>query len=120
MGIREKLPNELDTSEERIGRIITKLGYTRKRLQKSPTERNSDQVINQRDSYCEAIDNIPNSGILFLDETGFNLHTSYNYGYSPEGTPAIMCTPGNRGRNLSLIVTISLGGVVPASMFVQV
>jgi transposase len=86
--------------------------WTRKRLQKIPVERNSDRVVDLRRSYCEIISNVPSDSLIFLDETGFNLHTSYNYGYSPAGQPAVIGLPANRGRNLSLITTISMYGLV--------
>ncbi|KAF0985560.1 hypothetical protein HZS_3408 [Henneguya salminicola] len=38
---------------------------------------------------------------LFLDESGFNLHTSINYGYSDKNVDAVSFVPPNRGRNVS-------------------
>jgi transposase len=44
---------------------------------------------------------------LYLDESGFNLHTTSNYGYSPKNVPAKLVVPANRGRNISLLMIIS-------------
>ena len=49
--------------------------------------------------------------ILFLDESGFNLHTSNNYGYSPVAENAVLYQPASRGRNVSMRGIISNSGV---------
>ncbi|KAF0986164.1 hypothetical protein HZS_5387 [Henneguya salminicola] len=45
---------------------------------------------------------------LFLDESGFNLHTSINYGYSDKNVNAVSFVPPNRGRNVSTCCVISV------------
>ena len=40
--------------------------------------------------------------ILFLNESGFNLHTSKKYGYSMPDTDPIDYNIGNRGKNTSM------------------
>jgi hypothetical protein len=49
---------------------------------------------------------------FFLDETGFNLHTSTNYGYSLNNTKAYAVVRANRGTNQSLMCAIDINGVV--------
>ena len=49
--------------------------------------------------------------ILFLDESGFNLHTSNKYGYSMPDTDAIDYNIGNRGRNVSLCSILAASGI---------
>ena len=49
--------------------------------------------------------------VVFLDESGFNLHTSTNYGYSPVSPDAVLNQPASRGRNISLCNMISIRGV---------
>src|SRR5271163_2301377 len=82
-----------------------------------PVERNSTRVIDLRRTYCNMVSEQPDKDILFLDETGFNLHTSINCGYSPIGQPAFISLPANRGRNLSLIVTISAHGLISYTIY---
>ena len=43
-----------------------------------------------------------------MDETGFNLHSTNNYGYSPANVDAIRHITANRGRDISLIAIMSL------------
>ena len=54
---------------------------------------------------------IKRNNILFLDEAGFNLHTSTNYGYFPVNKDAVLYQPASRGRNLSLCAIISKNGI---------
>jgi len=42
-----------------------------------------------------------------LDETGFNLHSTNNYGYSPANVDEIRHVPADGGRNISLIAIMS-------------
>jgi transposase len=112
IGMRSKLPPLLDISEHKIGRLLRDMTYTRKRLKRTPLERNSKRIIQQRQIYCDKISKIPKENFLCIDETGFNLHTSCSYGYLPEGQPAFTKVPANRGRNLSLIAAISTQGLV--------
>jgi transposase len=112
LGISDKLSDAAKVTEDRVGKLLCKMGFTRKILTKIPIERNSANVIEQRKAYCEMIDSLPDKKILFLDETGFNLHTSNNWGYSPKGQPAIASIPASRGRNLSLLSVISMTGLI--------
>ena len=50
--------------------------------------------------------------ILFLDETGFNLHTSNNYGYSEKGVSPVLFVPPSKGQNLSACCIISRSGLL--------
>ncbi|KAF7685451.1 hypothetical protein CDIK_3800 [Cucumispora dikerogammari] len=49
--------------------------------------------------------------ILFLDESGFNLHTSINYGYFMVSKDAILYQPASKSQNISLCSIISSNGV---------
>ena len=53
-----------------------------------------------------------NRRILFLDESGFNLHTSINYGYSPKNQDAFLFQPASKGKNLSLCAIINCTGIL--------
>jgi transposase len=54
---------------------------------------------------------ILNHRLIFLDESGFNLHTSNNYGYSPKNIDAVRLMPVNRGKNVSLISILTNTGI---------
>ena len=81
-------------------------------MQNIPIERNDTRVIQLRKEYCDSIAEVPNEILLFLDETGINLHTSSHYGYALAGEIAYTCVPASRGRNLTLITVISTEGIV--------
>jgi hypothetical protein len=93
-------------SQSSISRIIKQMNYTRKRLVKVPEERNTLKTIDLRQEYCNVINNIGDNNLVFLDETGVNLHHSRNYGYSPKNAKAVKVFKGNRGRNVSCLVAI--------------
>ena len=88
------------------------MNFTRKRLAKVPAGRNSDKNLDQRRAYALSMSNISDASLIFLDETGFNLHTSCNYGYSPKNQKAYITVPSNRGINVSVLCAISKDGLV--------
>ena len=53
-----------------------------------------------------------NFRLFYLDETGFNLHTSDHYCYSPKNMEAVTIIPANIGRNISLLSIISTKGII--------
>ncbi|KAF7674354.1 hypothetical protein CDIK_4529, partial [Cucumispora dikerogammari] len=88
------------------------MDYIRKRPAKIPKERNSTRTINARQEYCSAINHISDNKLVFLDDTGVNLHHSKNYGYSPKNTKAIKVVKKNRGQNISSLVVIKDSGII--------
>ncbi|KAF7689892.1 hypothetical protein CDIK_2783 [Cucumispora dikerogammari] len=53
---------------------------------------------------------------VFLDETGFNLHTSVNYGYSLVNTKSYSVVRANRGTNQSLMCAVDINGIFPSDI----
>ena len=74
--------NGITTSAPTISRYLKGMEITRKRLSIVPRERNTPRIIDLRQEFCRRINNIQDENLVFLDETGFNLHTKQNYGYS--------------------------------------
>lgn len=103
-------------SQSTVSRVLHDMEYTRKRLSKIPSERNSDRVLNLRRIYGQEISLIADENILYLDESGFNMHVNKNYGYSPKNSKAYKIVPGNRGRNVSLMCVISNTGIVASEL----
>ncbi|KAF0987369.1 hypothetical protein HZS_8046 [Henneguya salminicola] len=54
-----------------------------------------------RSRYASLFLSKPDRTFLFLDESGFNLHTSINYGYLDKNVDAVSFVSPNRGRNVS-------------------
>ena len=82
-GIQQKLREMGYTcSQPTVSRIIKKLNFKRKRLTKIPEGRNCPSTLESRRQYVLSIMNRQDREFIFLDETGFNLHTSNHYGYA--------------------------------------
>ena len=59
------------------------------------------------------------SSIVYVDESGFNLWTKRTNGRSLKGQPAVRVSCGSKGKNLSLILSISSEVGVVYSQFVS-
>lgn len=102
----------IETSISTIHRAIKNMKYSRKKLVKIPEERNSSRIIDTRLTFCRDVNNIPNDHLVYLDETGFNLHLTRGFGYSPINSKCFVTVPANRNRNISLLLAINSAGIV--------
>ncbi|KAF7684931.1 hypothetical protein CDIK_4320 [Cucumispora dikerogammari] len=102
----------LSKSQPTISRMLKKANITRKRLTLVPAERNSPRILDLRYNYAIEMNVISLDRFVFLDETGFNLHTSQSYGYSPKNTKSFSTVKANRGVNQSLMCAIDKNGVI--------
>jgi len=89
--------NNISLTQSGISRILKKMNYTRKRLTRIPEERNTPRNINLRQVYARGISFVPVNSLVFLDETGVNLHHTRNYGYSPINEKAVKAIRDNLG-----------------------
>lgn len=111
--LSEQLADDnLIMSTSSVCRLLKKMEYTRKRLVKIPEERNSARIIDIRQNYAREIQFVSDVNLVFLDETGVNLHHSKHYGYSPKNVKAIKTVKGGRGRNISCMLAIKITGIV--------
>lgn len=117
-GIIERLPADLQCSPSTISRHIKEMGYTRKRLKPIIAERNSERVISERAIYATHLQNINDDMLVFIDESGFNLHISPSYGYAPLGATPWMSVPTQRGRNVSFIAAITINGLIASQSII--
>ena len=99
--------DQVSISQSTISVYLKKLGLTRKRLKKVADKTVSQEVIAKRKNFSLKYRGVSDNNLLYLDETGFNLHTSRKFGYSPKNIPAFTLVPANRGRNISLLAIIS-------------
>ena len=83
-------------SQSFVSRILNIMNITRKRLTKIPIERNSIIILDSKQSYTRDVINYTNEKFIYLDETGFNLHTSTNYCYSLKNTKAYVVFPSKK------------------------
>ncbi|KAI0978187.1 hypothetical protein GJ496_011497 [Pomphorhynchus laevis] len=99
-------------SQATISRKLKKLEITRKILTCFPIERDTESRIDDRAVYASDISALGNENLVFLDETGFNLHTSRSYGYSPVNTKAFISVPANRNIKRSVMCIIGINGLI--------
>ncbi|KAF7691493.1 hypothetical protein CDIK_2567 [Cucumispora dikerogammari] len=99
-------------SQSAMSRKLKALQITRKKLTLVSVERNLPRVIELRFNYARELALYRTNQLVFLDETGFNLHASLNMGYSFVNTKAVSGTPANKGVNISLMCAVSLHGIV--------
>ena len=84
---------------------------TRKRIKKKASVLLTQSNMEQRLLFSSNISGKLSKEYLFLDESGFNLHTSNNYGYFPVAEDAALYQPASRDRNVSMCGIISNSGV---------
>lgn len=90
-----------------VCRLLKEAGLTRKRLKRKAAVVNTNNHREKMREYARAFVGYRNREVLFLDETGFNLHTSKNYGYSQIGVSPVTYVPPSKGQNLSACCIIS-------------
>ena len=108
----EQLPLNLKVGKSKISQTLKLMGWSKKRIRTIPNERNTARVIEERKSYVYSICNRPDEDLIFLDETGINLHVGPNFGWSPLNISPILHRPANKGQNTSLLMAINTSGIV--------
>jgi transposase len=107
IGMVTKLMEEgFVVSQPTVCKYLKKSNISRKRLTLVADIDSTERRL-QKQMYSVELRQCQDSQILFLDETGFNLHTSPSYGYSAKNMPAIRRVPKQRGRNVSVFAMIS-------------
>ncbi|CAG8702315.1 4957_t:CDS:1 [Cetraspora pellucida] len=91
------------------------MGFTLKQLTVVPDSHNTPKTIHKRKEYVQKIYN-KNINIyrnmVYIDETGFNLHLSKLKSRVHRGQPAIRKVISNREKNISVIAAINENGVL--------
>jgi hypothetical protein len=109
VGIQERL--SVRCSQSQISRHLKNAGLKRKRLRKRPFALLTEENKRKRIEFRSKIMGYTTRNILFLDESGFNLHTSSNYGYAEVNQDPVTYQPNSRGKNISLCAIISINGI---------
>lgn len=122
--IQEKLrmQKQLEIAIKTISRFLCKKKLTRKLVQKVPIERNTTQTIEKRFEYSNWYFSLnttqPNKDIIFIDESGFNLHIQRARGRSIPGTSPTNEIPASPGPNLTLLQAINKQRVIYYEIFI--
>jgi transposase len=110
-----KAPRALST----IARILDEMKYTLKRVSLVPKARNDPPTIAGRHTYAQRFQEVflqmySRHRVVFLDETGFNLHIRRGFARSLAGTSACVVVPTSRGRHISCCLAMTCDEVIAA------
>jgi hypothetical protein len=104
--------SNINASPSQCFRILRDMNYSHKIMTLVPVRRNSDDIKNLRALFASEIRNINDNQLVYIDETGFNLHMAPKYGYSPINTKCYKTVPNSKGINVSLLCAIDLNGIL--------
>ncbi|XP_035908216.1 uncharacterized protein LOC118510467 isoform X1 [Anopheles stephensi] len=103
-------------SSTTIAREIKGFNYSLKMVKLLPERRNTPTTVEERKHYAtqfyEIARGIPDNGLIYLDEVGFNVSMRTLKGRSQRGTPATITVPQLRTRNISIICAMHRYGVL--------
>lgn len=105
----------ITVSEKTVSKSLTKSGYTMKLLRTIPIGRNTPEVISARREYAFTFMNEAPSDrrqIIWIDESGFNMHLRRKYGRALAGLRANVVVANSRGYNLSICAAMSEEGLL--------
>ena len=113
-GIQTKM---LEFYQENVGtsavcRLLKEGGLKRKGLNKKASVINTESHQEKMRQYACSFIRFRTREIIFLDETGFNLHSSVNYGYAEVGVSPVTYVPASKGKNLSACCMMSTNGII--------
>ena len=72
---KDDMKRELGVSGYKLNQLIKDARISHKRAVQQPNVRNSPELINERHEFAQGVIELPDESLVFLDETGFNLHT---------------------------------------------
>ncbi len=98
-------------SSSAIFRLLKEGGLKRKRLKKKASVIATELHQERLRLYAMDFVRYRTRDIVFLDETGFNLHSSINYGYAEAGISSVAHVPATKGQNMSACCIISRFGL---------
>lgn len=108
-----KREHNITPSTSWIAKCLKENGFTTKTIHEVPINRNTPENIAARKSYAREASGWEDDELIFIDESGFNLHLHRSRGRARLGDRATICTPSARGGNVTLIAAISpLRGLV--------
>lgn len=97
----------MQVSTSTMSRAIRRVGWTRKKKTLGATERDEEA----RALWQEQIKHLDATRLLVIDECGSNIGLTPLYACAPKGVRAFGKTPRNRGKNTTLIASLSWLGM---------
>lgn len=103
-----RLPHKPALSLSSISRCLTGRLIVMKKLEISPSERNSGSTKDSRKDYADWMlrDGVGQE-LIFIDEAGINLWVQRTRGRAPVGQRAVRVVGGQRGRNFTVVFAVS-------------
>lgn len=92
-----------------MGRIVKRLGYTRKKISWRTVPRDLRKDI---DEFCDALAGIDPTDIISLDETGFSSLLAPSHGYAPKGQRLLAKLEGVKRTRCSCTMGVASDGIV--------
>jgi len=114
---RDDMMRELNVTDYALRILIKRANISHKRAHGQPLIRNTPQLIQKRRDFAITFLNVPQERRIYLDETGFNLHTQDNYGWVLRNMVPLIPVNPNRGRNCTLVMAVSCFGVEAYRVF---
>ncbi len=90
-----------------MSHAMQRLGWTRKKKTLGASERKEEERLEWR----KKVKDLDITKCRVIDETGSNIALTRLYGRAPKGKRARGSIPRNRGKNMTLISDLSLGGL---------
>lgn len=112
-----EMKSELGVTDYTLRVLIRQTKISHKRAHRQPSTRNTPQLIQDRRTFALSLVNVPNERRIYLDETGFNLHTQENYGWAPSDMVPVIPINPNRGRKCTLVMAVSCFGIEAFRVF---
>jgi len=100
----------VDSSTTALHRALKLLNVTWKNILPIPIDWNTPRVIEARFNYVMSMHGLQNRPLIFIDETGFNLHCKKSKGRAVSGEKAIL-TLVPKGKRVTVIAALSMDGI---------
>jgi transposase len=107
--------HNITISLKTVATVLNKAGFTFKLTRAIPASRNCPETISARHAYAQNFRQhspLDSQNIIWVDETGFNLHLRRRHGRALSGLRANLTVPNNRGRNISICGAMSKEGFI--------
>lgn len=108
---------DIDVDPSVIHRTLERLEITRKRKVQQASERDDEDVKQQRVQWKEETAPIDPERLIFMDEMGINTKMDRHYGRAPRGERVIGSVPEKHWESLTVLGGMRLSGETPAMIY---
>ena len=95
----------------RLGVVLQKLGWVRKKKSRHARERDQEAVRQARIEYWQNVVQLPPARFHFIDESGVNIAMIRLYGRARRGERVHDAVPKNHGKNVTVLGALSCQGI---------